>query len=96
MSQLNGHHLESSRVDCVPQGDAVAVYTPCHSDRVFLPIEEAAPGAKVEVVCPEGGEGWLVTFAADARAETGLSAVWTQAKPQRGAEGVEGERDDRS
>ncbi len=76
---------DSSRVDRAAEGDAILVYPPCHGRRVFVPIEEAVPGgARVRLVCPKGGEGWLVAFVADAEAESGLHAVWTDSAAGEG------------
>lgn len=77
MSEPNGNHPDSGRADPVPGGDAYLVYTPCHGHPVFLPIDEAVPGARLGVVCPHSGEAWLVELVADGQAESGLRPVWT-------------------
>jgi len=77
MSNPNENHIDSKRVKPAERGDGVFVFTPCHGAEVFHASEQAVAAAKLDVVCPEGGEGWLVELVADEGAESGLRAVWT-------------------
>ncbi len=67
----------SGRVEPSLRGDGVFVFTPCHGVRVFLPLEDALVGAHLSPVCPRDGRQLLLELAADACAESGLRAVWT-------------------
>ncbi len=82
MSESNDHHPDSGRIEPVLEGDAQLVFTPCHGHRVLLPVGQAVPGAKLEVICPEGGEAWLVDLVTDDQAKSGLRALWTDPEEQ--------------
>jgi hypothetical protein len=79
--ESDNRHPGSERVEKVPEGDAVLVFTPCHSARTFHPIDQAVPGALLNAVCRECGRSWLVELVADDSAKCGLRPVWTEAKP---------------
>ncbi|MGH8933866.1 MAG: hypothetical protein ACRDZO_25330 [Egibacteraceae bacterium] len=78
MSDSLGNHPDSEGVEPVPEGDAYIVSTPCCAARVFLPIDEAVPGGKLDVVCPLCGKGWLVELVAG-HVEGQWRPVWTEA-----------------
>ena len=72
---------DTGRVEWTPAGDALQVRPPCHDRRVLLPADQAVPGAELDVVCPDGGEAWLLKLVVDEEAASGLRAVWTEADP---------------
>ncbi|MGH8930508.1 MAG: hypothetical protein ACRDZO_07705 [Egibacteraceae bacterium] len=76
MSESNANYPASERVERV--SDGVHVFTPCHDAEVFFPAEQAVSGARLRLLCQEGGEGWLCELVADEQAESGLRAVWTE------------------
>jgi len=82
MSEPNGSHPDSKRVEFTTKGDGVYVQTPCHGTRVLFPSDEAVPGAVLRTVCPRDGREWLVELVADDETETGLRPVWTDPEDQ--------------
>lgn len=79
MSEPKGMHPDSRRVEFAPEGDGVYVFTPCDGARVFLPLEQAVPGARLRTVCPQDGLPWLLELVADDEAECGVRPAWTGA-----------------
>lgn len=70
---------ESERVEHVE--GAVVVLTPCCGARVFLPPDEAVPGAVLNPVCPRDGADWALELIA---VEGGLRAVWAVPRAREG------------
>ena len=81
MSERTDNPPDSERVEQVPKGGGVHVFTPCHDAAVFVPAAQAVPGEKQRWLCPTCGQAWLVELVADDSAESGLRAVWTEADP---------------
>lgn len=86
MSDRTGKQPDPERVERALEGDALLVWPPCHGRRVLLPLDQPLLGAKLEVVCPEGGEAWLLELVADERAESGLRPVWTDLEDEVGGQ----------
>ncbi len=82
-------HPTSSRVEEIREGEAVAVFTPCHGARAFLEWADAVPGAVLPAVCSRDGRRWQVELVGDASQDSGLRAVWpdppadTEAGPEQ-------------
>ena len=86
MSERNERHPDSERVEILPGTGRVRVFTPCHGAPVQFPRQRAVPGAKLGVVCPDSGEGWMLELAADETTASGLRPLWA------GTDGDEGSR----
>ncbi|MGH8932690.1 MAG: hypothetical protein ACRDZO_19205 [Egibacteraceae bacterium] len=78
MSEIDGRHPDSARVERVPEGDAVIVFTACHGVRVFFPLDQARPEAVLRPVCRRCGQTLALELVSDDEAEHGLLPMWTE------------------
>ncbi|MGH8906716.1 MAG: hypothetical protein ACRD0K_09410 [Egibacteraceae bacterium] len=74
MSEEGGVHPDSQRIERVR--GAVVAFTPCHGARVFLPSDQAVPGAALQAMCPRDGVDWELRLTVDRTAVGGLRPHW--------------------
>ncbi len=83
MSEQHEVHPDSGRIEPVPEGDAVVVFTPCDGAPVLVPLDQAVPGAKLDLVCPRDGRAWRLELATDHQAAPGMRPVWVDVESLR-------------